>query len=1827
MLDENHTLTMSSRGMTFHQNQRIHSELSVMGNNIGNHENDSEHFSELKNSILETYMDIMKDESREQLFKSLMKRGLVTNDIYAFVSQQAMNMDCQSGVDNKTMMAAMNAKLKDVRRSKRKKYRIKKKKEDELLETIDNKRSTFKKIIQKIRKEVGKEKDRIANVHEKKMNHLEHKQQPVQVEKIIQPTVTPKRLEDFCQLSIFGDQSDLPKPLPPKGPFVCNKKICLNKNELKILSKDPKFSVRGKLNRQKHLTEVERMTSKHRYNASSQRKNALKEKTAARNNTLLQDLGEVDFAEIDRIDNLYNMFQDIKGGHIYDPVERNIDFNSRRASHYKHNKNVCLPQPLSAEEELDCEVRRSAYSAVFDRLLNERMEEESKKKEKKGGKRSYRQYDGDTNLSKDEKRGLDSLKERLKSGEIHITQTDKSSRFAIMLREQYIASGMEHVKKDVPISWRDVKYLQGQVNGHMWWMNKIVGYGQKKEHERMNRNTQNVSMEVPTMVLLVKDHKKWDENSNKPIPSRPVVSGSRGINTHLSEFLSEILEPITHEMGSAEVCSTEETLAHFDDINSRIDQGEDVSEINMLDIISNDALDQSNTLSQGDASLIRLLEDCVENKSNSKGASEEDTCVGETNENVDLPDNIINAGTPLNSSTPCKNKQRLPSNQGTINQYFRVVEKNEACLRVDTVEWQQNLIKRDTSDAQKKSIFNEKIDTLTSACNRWGKLDKLREDKMKCNVVESGKIQDLSEKPQIQDFTKKPVLLGSDVVALYPSLGAVQSAEMAENAVLESNIKFTGFDFRWLIIYLFLMIGSSGMMREGLHEFIPVRNSKSNSRSLAARNNRALNNWKTREHDLDDINKKKMIGLLVKIVTLVLMETTVYTFAGKLYRQKEGAGIGLRSSACLAKIVMGMLDKKWSRIQNTWGIRVQLLLRYIDDIRIYLWPIREGWTWDSEGWIFNDIKDGKDDITRTSDELAKTLNDMLDFLRFTMETEMDFQSGWLPTLDTQTMVLESGKIMYKFFQKSMSNNIAIQFGTALASETVFNSLRQEVTRRLLNTSLDVAMEEKIKIIEDYIQILVNSGHKFAFVKAAVLQGITRYLFMLSRSLLDKKDKKFMPLHRRKSFKRHERLLTKYVGQMVWFQEEGVGDPFRRGWKKWIRRKNDGTEKLKGRKSNMKAKGGPCDEASYIHRKVGCSNNVSSPIIVSDQKLTSGTNKKTTTVMFVPSSKGSRLLKGVKAVEEKISESSNWKVKIIEQPGTPLLLCLSHKFPMEEGCCRGEMCPLCENDGLKCAPKGIVYSAICVKCNSNDQCDRRDFTYVGETSRPWRDRIKEHTENADNWKPKSFIIDHWMSQHPTDTVRPEFKFKILSAYPEALRRQLSEGLYILERGGLNRRNEFNQNNLCRLQAQQSSEELENCASNILKEKKMFTENITNFIEVMRAVHKLPNINDAPTKINRAEDNMQSCFRYFKRSNSWRPSDTGPEAGIKKCKIMDTSTPQHAWRQQGEQSPDTSPISRNDLSKEEFEDGNNAVFSDMLVKKKTNISDDLDTTALTPPKKMDSSEEMESFIKLTTNWSRAAVAGDIIMKTSSAPDVTSLNENSYYNMGRKKELSGNGRLLEPRNRSLSMGDQALDLSPWSPYEVVSKDDTNNEPATVGDLKENKEDPGEVMNSPILNIQPHTLIKNESTRVKKIPKRRFERKMHIELSNAESKVFMGTGTGSEVLNMCLTPGTSHKRTLQETTNKQDDTGPCTETDNDGCGSPDLKKPNMLNLQRSGLSQGKNIKNKRGGKKPKIIKETIYKYLSVCNPGNTIQNGKQDQKQDGGDVEQAKKLDFSKK
>ena len=53
-------------------------------------------------------------------------------------------------------------------------------------------------------------------------------------------------------------------------------------------------------------------------------------------------------------------------------------------------------------------------------------------------------------------------KKRIKAGEFVITQTDKSSRFAVLSVSQYLKAGKAHTDNDKEISWDTVKYLQNQ---------------------------------------------------------------------------------------------------------------------------------------------------------------------------------------------------------------------------------------------------------------------------------------------------------------------------------------------------------------------------------------------------------------------------------------------------------------------------------------------------------------------------------------------------------------------------------------------------------------------------------------------------------------------------------------------------------------------------------------------------------------------------------------------------------------------------------------------------------------------------------------------------------------------------------------------------------------------------------------------------------------------------------------------------------------------------------------------------------------------------------------------------------------------------------------------------------------------------------------------------------------------------------------------------------------------------------------------------------------------------------------------------------------------
>ena len=176
----------------------------------------------------------------------------------------------------------------------------------------------------------------------------------------------------------------------------------------------------------------------------------------------------------------------------------------------------------------------------------------------------------------------------------------------------------------------------------------------------------------------------------------------------------------------------------------------------------------------------------------------------------------------------------------------------------------------------------------------------------------------------------------------------------------------------------------------------------------------------------------------------------------------------------------------------------------------------------------------------------------MDFLEFTTENELDFENGFLPTLDTQMKVEDDGSVTYKFFSKPMNNNLVIENGTALPRNIIFGSLRQEIVRRMQNTSMNVDKDTKVSLIEEMIQLMINSKHKFAFIKSVVLQGLSKFSHMVYRATLPVTHCEYMPLHRPYHHRRNERLLIKYANRMLWFTQNDLGDPYKKKWKSKIK---------------------------------------------------------------------------------------------------------------------------------------------------------------------------------------------------------------------------------------------------------------------------------------------------------------------------------------------------------------------------------------------------------------------------------------------------------------------------------------------------------------------------------------------------------------------------------------------------------------------------------------------------------------------------------------------------
>ena len=294
----------------------------------------------------------------------------------------------------------------------------------------------------------------------------------------------------------------------------------LDSDEVAILIRGPKFCCRRVLCKERYLVEMEKCYCKIRWSQRDRNKDDIKEQ---------QSETAEEKKERERVEKVAEEIA-IKNLLVFDEDDMELDYRKKRATSCKHNTNVLLPGPLTAAEEQEIEARRVVWGKIFDDFLAEFTDEAGVQ---------------ESNLTKAEARGLKKLQKRVTEGTLVVVKTDKSGRFSIMSMAEYERAGRVHTEKDVEVDLKFLQENQRRINGYLSMLIKIFNIGDAHNHyDRIRSLKLTMSLSVAPLYLLFKDHKGWSLETGTAPPSRPVVSAGSGQNDHLSEIISNILEPV-----------------------------------------------------------------------------------------------------------------------------------------------------------------------------------------------------------------------------------------------------------------------------------------------------------------------------------------------------------------------------------------------------------------------------------------------------------------------------------------------------------------------------------------------------------------------------------------------------------------------------------------------------------------------------------------------------------------------------------------------------------------------------------------------------------------------------------------------------------------------------------------------------------------------------------------------------------------------------------------------------------------------------------------------------------------------------------------------------------------------------------------------------------------------------------------------------------------------------------------------------------------------------------------------------------------------------------
>ena len=314
--------------------------------------------------------------------------------------------------------------------------------------------------------------------------------------------------------------------------------ITLSEPEENCLSLGPKYMVTPKIDKEDFEVEVEVECVKTRLEIAERERSK-------------EEDGEINTEELESMKE-----EERKERQIFNKESGELSMSKLRVTDAKYNTRSFLPRETENEDEILIQARRLNVLSTF----NEYMHRASDKR----GERN------NINMTKEQIQGKKSLLKRAREGELVITTTDKSGKFAVVETSIYKESANIHLN-DEEITMKEVEDTETLMNRHASQIVKSLNmgtrHGKDGQVDRIRKAFRSVGAQPGPVQFLIKDHKKIEVGKQIP-PTRQVCSAKGGPSSRLSNLVSTILNKAADATKSETECqSTEELKRGILDVN------------------------------------------------------------------------------------------------------------------------------------------------------------------------------------------------------------------------------------------------------------------------------------------------------------------------------------------------------------------------------------------------------------------------------------------------------------------------------------------------------------------------------------------------------------------------------------------------------------------------------------------------------------------------------------------------------------------------------------------------------------------------------------------------------------------------------------------------------------------------------------------------------------------------------------------------------------------------------------------------------------------------------------------------------------------------------------------------------------------------------------------------------------------------------------------------------------------------------------------------------------------------------------------------------------